>query len=722
MNSKSELEEGSSPSGEEGFEFGGRWVFIALLLCALFYAFNFRTNAIARAQGPFIADGVEYLTMARHLTDDISLTVKPVRSGVFPLLLAVPLWLEKVWSGPSSPGGAEDPSSAMWVMYLFNALAILGAYQLGKLLRGPIAGLFAAFFTSAMPLFTQWTFNYLADVPSAAFGVWALVFWVQRKHFCVGLMLGLAVTMRYQCLIPLGAFFVVPVILRDWRALFRMSLGLAPAALVLGVADYIFWGEAFHSIMLFVPRQLTTFLPAGVVSKLFPVEALPGIAEASMNLELEAIAAKSRWWYFEESSRLLTRGLVYLFLLYPLARRSMRSKSGADMTLWIVATTVLVLSLQRYKESRYLIAVVPLIAALGASSALWGVTLVVRVLGKTKWYAVGVGTALLLGAGHVFVQASAWHQRDIQYRPFGAVMDAVNSIPSASRPCNVGLDRPWILWEQYPIRTTSGWLWFSDDFAILDFGIVAHIFAIPPEEWSSFGKRHLLRDLDYVVVSDPGSSAEGRRRWFNEYNEFAGYFYDPRENQFDCLLLRSNGGSKLNRPFWDIDDKRAREEPELASFGTNVQLIALDAEQLSTGRNSVKIDLRWRLPAEEMQALTAHVKVFSPEKTLIAQFDSALIPRDAYEQQARRGAALRTTHYVGLRTVRDLEKLGFEIAVTASENPEQGSHVLPLKVPGVEEPRTGSAAGFRSWIPLDPVREDKQLTTTAEDKPKPTGW
>ena len=554
---------------EAGFEFGGRLLFALLALCALFYAYQFRVNALNRVQGPFIADSVEYLTMARHITDDVPLTIKPVRSGLFPIMLAVPMLLERLWVDNSGTvmGGAEDPSIALWVLFLFNAFAICGAYRLGRVLRGPLTGLLAAFFTAILPLFTQWSLDYLTDVPAATFGVWALVYWAERKPFRVGLMLGLAVVMRYQCLIPLAAFFAVPVLFRNWKTLYRMSFGLLPAVFILGVVDHFYWGEAFHSFMLFVPRQLTTFLPAGIVSKIFPLEATPGLpAVAPMNVALEAIVAKSKFWYFERSPHTVGKILGCLLLLYPLARRSMRTKSGADMSVWIIVATVFVLSMQRYKESRYLVAIVPIVAAIGASGALWIITLVVKKLGRKRPLGMIVGGALLLWLGNSYVQTSLWLQRDAHLAPFGAHIDALAAIPKEARPCTVGTNRPWLLLKDYPLQASGGWYWFSRDFASVDTSRMTNYFRQTPDKWASVRRSSLLTEVDYFVTPLPDERSEFRMmRWLNEHSVFEGYFFNYNDNDSNCLLdndsncllLRSNAGTELGKPFWDLDDERA---------------------------------------------------------------------------------------------------------------------------------------------------------------------
>jgi len=694
------------PAPEAGFEFGGRLVFAVLALCALFYTYQFRENAMNRVQGPFIADSVEYLTMARYITDDVPLTVKPVRSGLFPMMLAVPILLERIWvdTGEAVMGGPEDPSIALWVLFLFNAFAIFGAYRLGRALRGPLTGLLAAFFTAILPLFTQWSLDYCTDVPAATFGVWALVYWAERKHFRVGLMLGLAVLMRYQCLIPLGAFFAVPVLFRNWKILYRMTLGLLPAVFILGVGDYFFWGEPFHSFMLFVPRQLTTFLPAGLVSRIFPLEAAPGLPVAPMNLALEAIAAKSKFWYFERSPETLGKVLGSLLLLYPLARRSMRSKSGADMSVWIIVTTVFVLSMQRYKESRYLIAVVPIIAAISASGALWAITLVVKKLGRTRPLGAIVGTALLLWLGSYFLRTSLWLQRELRLAPFGAHIEALASIPEVARPCTIGINRPWLLLQDHPMQASGGWYWFSRDFASVDVSRMGNYFKQTPDKWMNSGGNKILEDIDYFVIPTPNEAGEfGKLRWLNEHTVFDGYFYNPNENDWNCLLLRSNAGSDEEKPFWELNDERAREGVELAEFRAGVELISIEAQKLPNVRNAFKIDTRWRLPNAGPVRITANVSVKNADGAVIGSFNVLLVHNEDYDRRERSGIAMRESDYVYLIGRPGLEQLSFEVdvdvVVVSGEQPLPGL----MKLPGESDFRSGEQAIFRLTIPVEPL-------------------
>ena len=699
---------GSSPTAEgapeAGFEFGGRLAFAVLALCALFYAYQFRVNALNRVQGPYIADSVEYLTMARYITDDVPLTVKPVRSGLFPLMLAVPILLERLWldDGAAVMGGPEDPSIALWVLFLFNAFAIYGAYRLGRVLRGPLTGLLAAYFTALLPLFTQWSLDYLTDVPAATFGVWALVYWAERKPFRVGLMLGLAVLMRYQCLIPLAAFFAVPVLFRNWKTLYRMTLGLLPAVFILGVGDYFFWGEAFHSFMLFVPRQLTTFLPAGIVSKIFPLEAASNHPVAPMNVALEAIAAKSKFWYFERSPQTLGKVLACLLLLYPLARRSMRTKSGADMSVWIIVSTVLVLSFQRYKEARYLIAIVPIVAAIGASGALWAVTLFVKKLGHKRPLAVIVGAGLLLWLGTFYMRTSLWLQRDARLAPFGSHIEAIASIPQEARPCTIGITRPWLLLRDYPMRASGGWYWFSRDFASVDISRVSNYFKQTPDKWMAAGGSSLLDDIDYFVTPLPKEASEfGKLRWLNGHTVFDGYFYNPNENDWNCLLLRSSAGLDVEQPFWNLNDERAREGAELAEFRAGVHLISIDAKRLPNARNAVKVDTRWRLPNAGPVRITGRVLVKNSTGALIGSFDVLMVRNEDYDRRERSGVAMRETDYVSLIGRPGLEELRFDVevdvVVVSGESPRPGL----LKTPGESEFRSGEQAVFKLTIPVE---------------------
>ena len=719
------METDSTVSTDSSLEFGDRRSFVLLALAALLLAAGIRWEAQARIQGPLIADSIEYITMARHATEGASLAVKPVRSGFFPLMLAVPLYLQEYFTGEAGSVhgvGTEDPSIALSVLLLFNLLSIFGTYRLGRLLRGPWTGLLAAFFVSILPEFTRWSMDYLTDIPAAAFGLWALVYWVERKPFRVGLMLGLAVAVRYQCLIPLGAFFLVPLLLRRWKDLFLMFMGLLPAMAILGAVDFYYWGEAFHTLMLFVPRQLTTFLPAELVAKFFPIGPSGALPAVEVNQAVEAIVAKDKLWYLDQSAALFSRTLLYPILLFPLARRSLRSRSGADMTLWITAFTLLVLSVQRYKEPRYLVAIVPMLAVLSSIGVMWVVDQVTRKLGRTTPLATSVGAVLLLGVGAAYSEACQTIQRRMQLKPFGSYANAVDSIPVVCRPSSIAMERRWLVSENHPIRATGGLSWFSNDFATLELEFAVPYFQADPATWEQLPLYEFLKQIDYFVIPAPSTRGEMlRQRWLNQNTLFDGYFYELGENEVASLRLRSGFIDENRAPFWNCHDERARQGDALAMFETNVEFVSVEVEALPTSPTAVRIDTRWRLPVFDGARITAVINVLDSKGRRVANFPIWLIPHDDYGHVERSGVALRETNYVNLLAMPADGQL--DIGVRVFTVTEKSADPLPqkLELPGSEEVWEKGAAQYRQIVPIQPSQPLWQPPASTELDSKNSG-
>ncbi|MFT5284168.1 MAG: 4-amino-4-deoxy-L-arabinose transferase-like glycosyltransferase [Planctomycetota bacterium] len=698
----------ATASTESNLEFGRRWLFVVVALLALLLASAIRWETQTQIQGPLIADSVEYMTMARHATEGTSLTVKPVRSGLFPLMLAVPLWVESLFlDSPEKAGGlgTEDPSIALSVLLLFNLLSILGSYRLGVLLRGAWTGLLAAFFVATLPEFTRWSSDYLTDIPAAAFSLWALVFWVERKPFNVGVMLGLAVAVRYQCLIPLGAFFLVPVLLRRWSDLAKMFLGLVPAIIILGVTDFYYWGEAFHTFMLFVPRQLTTFLPADLVAKVFTVDAPAALPVIEVNQAIEATVAKGKLWYFEQSILLFTGALIYPILLFPLVRRSLRSRSGADMTMWITAFTLLVLSVQRYKEPRYLVAIVPMLSVLSATGVMWIAGGITKMLGRTTWIASVAGVVMLVVVGNPYFRDSRTIQRRHHAKPFGSFIDAVDSIPEKNRPCSIGMQRRWLISENHPVRGTGGYAWFSRDFGLFGLEDAVQFFRSDPATWPQLPIQFIIQELDYFIIPDPTMPEEiARLRWLNGNTLFDGYFKDHRQNEFGSLRLRTGTVTEDSAPFWNANDAQAREATALAKFAGDVEFISVDVEAISTSDTAVKITTRWRLPEYAGTLLTAKIDVINSSGHRIAKFPIWLIPDGEYGQAERSGAALRNTNYVNLLQIPDDAQLHIGVRIEALR--ALGQFLLPERMEVIESSKVfeGPAAQYKLKVPVKASR------------------
>ncbi len=626
------------PEGRRGF-----W-FLALLACATFVVF--RWSAYLRVQSPLIADSIEYSTIARSLLSDDAFRLKPVRSPFFSLLLAIPLVPERLIAG----AGPLDLTPALLVPLLSAVLAVLGTYRLGVLIFGPWAGLSGAFLLGVLPVLTYWSSDWLTDAAGAAAVVWAIVFWLEKKVFRVGVVLGVGVLLRYQGLIPMAAFFAVPVLTRRWRDLFRLSLGFLPMFALLGVLDAWYWGAPFRSLSTFVPRQLTTFLPVDMVGEVIPVDAVQTMPVPPDDSAVEAVTAKARTWYVERAPEVFGWPLLVCFLAFPLAAwklRARETRAAVVLSLWIAGATLILLSFQRYKTERYLLGIAPMVAALGGASAAWFADAFARRAGSWSRPL----SMLFLAILHTW---TCWELQSVQrYRPFASFVDAVETIPAAARPCTVAVGRSWVLAPEHQFEVAERGALYSRDFTIYDIGLLIPYLSLPSEEQATSPFRTLVESVDYYAIYPPDSEAtQPHLTWINENTVFDGLFFDPKENRRPLLRLRRDEREDRERPLWDRDDPlarngdvRARFTTRDASVDTELVLVDVDVSPIAGGALALRLDLRWRLPTREGVTLRAEVRIGDEHGLLVAD-PFALIPRLPVVAEPYRGAALRISRYL----------------------------------------------------------------------------
>jgi hypothetical protein len=380
-----------------------------------------------------------------------------------------------------------------------------------------------------------------------------------------------------------------------------------------------------------------------------------------------------------------------------------------------------VLSAQRYKEPRYLVSVAPMIAALGAAGALWVIAGVVRILGRNGIGAIGTGLVLLGLVGVTYGRSCRVIQRRLWFQPFGSYLQAAETIPEEARPATVGLERRWLLSLEHPVRATGGWAWFSRDFATFDLANAVSFFQARPSQWDELPARRVVDELDYVLIPPPQTPAEmGRQRWLNDRTLFDGYFFDRHENETACIRLRRCDDSGGNGPFWNTDDRRAREGAAMAEFTAGVKLVGFDATVLPTAPDGVKFDVRWRLPDTEGLRVIAIVSVMNEWRGMLARYQSWLLPGDETGQRERRGAALRDTHYTSLLARPAGGDLHVEVRVVVIEE-GQSPMVQRLSVPGREEVLEGPAAVFPLVVPQRTAPATPPANAAEPPLPPPRG-
>lgn len=718
MNASGESPAVPFPGGEPAGA-GGRVVFAALLVAALAVTGWFRREAWSRTEAPFLADSVEYLLMGRAPVTGEAMPVKPVRPGVFGAILTVPFRIQE----RLSPEGASlGYRAGLVVPLLFWILAVLGTYRLGCLLAGRWAGLLAAFYVAVQPQFVYWSSDFLTDVPAAAAGVWAVVLWIEHKPLRSGVLLGTSVVLRYQSLIPMAAFLAVPLATRRWKDLGLLLLGLLPPAAALGMADAFYWGTPFHSFLLYVPRQLTTFLPLELVQKILPVEAVQTLKPVQEGVGLEAIAHKPAAWYLTEAPKLYTWELLVPLLLAPLASRRLRSRAGALFALWIAAATLVVLSIQRYKEIRYVLFVSPLLAALAASGASAVgqrlAALARRVVPHRPALAALVLPGLFLVLGAAYTRRAAEIQSHLRYRPFGNTVEAFESIPAAQRPFSVVLKQPWLMAVRHSWDSCTGNSWYSPPVRMLDLDLTHPYFGAPPNRRKSFRYAPALEEMDYFIVR-PSYVAGDRSmwRWLNERTLFDGYFLDWRENLEGVVRLKNRRLGSGPPPFWRTGDPAARDGAVVASFhplsGSHrfeLEWIGAEVRALPGRGHPARVQSRWRLPRLPESAVWSELTVRNPAGRWLATFREWVLPDDPLERRQRGGAALSTSAYGGLAAgPGDELVVELRAGALAREGPKRISIELGAEGPGARRDASG-------WLAREVVR------VLPPEPPSPPPW
>jgi len=159
---------------------------------------------------------------------------------------------------------------------------------------------------------------------------------VERHAFIAGALIGVAFADRYSEIV-----YLVPLLIVARRHAWKVALGaLASIAIVVGVFDWIRWGEPFGSLRKF----------------------------AQLTLVERDFASRVKWqsplWYLETLPRWCALTLLPFF--WTAAARPPLSKAAArpPQSTWFVLIPLALLSLIAHKELRYLQGIIPFLAIL----------------------------------------------------------------------------------------------------------------------------------------------------------------------------------------------------------------------------------------------------------------------------------------------------------------------------------------------------------------------
>lgn len=576
----------------------------------------FRWEALGRVEAVFLGDSSEYLMLATSLVHGDEVPVSPIRSIFFSLLMAVPLALREL----VVPAGTPYDTAVMRVVPLgFHLLACWGAWRLARLAvagppaaqgplsevgsrvggraearadgRGLAAGFLAAVAVAVLPEFGFWGVDFLTDVPAGTCILWSVVLLAERRAVAAGVAIGLAVLLRYQSGITLLVLVPVPLLLRRWGDFGRLILGGLPTVALLGVLDALYWGMPFQSLYGFATAQASSFVPVEMV------EALPE--------ERGSVTKRGAWnWYLLTSPEIFTWPLLVAWLTWLLGRFAC-PKGGArgggrgalDLAVWVALGTVAGLSLQRYKESRYLVAIMPLVASVGAASV---VALGASLLGRLAFLRGAAGTAvgavLALGLGGWFCTVAWAEQGEWTYGRFRSTTRALRAIPAEARPCAVGVPDPWLVAADQRVRFYRDRNWYADDFEVIGTKKIIASFGRGPRAGTTGGMLDSLLDgVDYLLLRDANAHPAGSWILIEERMVVVDAFDEPGKPRRQTFLLRRRNEGE-GSSFWEpVDEGRIAELEPLVRTRVGLDLLDAKVWTLPSTDEVLRVDTVWRV-------------------------------------------------------------------------------------------------------------------------------
>ncbi len=661
-----------------------------LVLAVIGLAFvAFRTDALLRVEGPLIADSVEYLLITHDLLTDSDVPVSPVRNCFFSTLVAGQFLLQGlVLEGPFGAGSGRA------LPVLFHVLAVVGAYRLAKEIHDRRAGALAALFVAVLPAFGYWATDCLTDVPAAACFVWAVLWWLRGKPVASGVAMGICVLLRYQAGVCLVALLGAALCSSRRKSLVRVLPGLLLVPLGLRVLDAWYWGEPFLSFK----EHFSVFsghLGTSVERHGGGVAAPGGESSAGiLAMAYGAFARAIRSDFVTRGPETLTWILTVLFASYAIIRPRIANRGAGDVAFVVCAATFLLLCLFTYDDLRYLTSITPLVAAVGAAAAVPWIDGIAGLIGRARASTVGLGVL-----GVVFCGLAWSQQQRLQYRPFNAVLEAVEGVFSPDEPRTIGMIMPWVTPHRYRIDELEFGSWITPEGAsFVDLWYLEKVWAGDPEALRESGfAEGVLRDLDYLVIGGWSPRWEkGSFLWrhLNGRAELDEVFYDRAENEHAAWRFRVRGLREGDRPFFEVLDE-PRGEP-LAEFDGGVSLIDLVASEEPGTPGALRIDFTWRVDETvnsdrraRVRLLVDGVHVMLPDVHFVLPPGGGSIPGIASP-----GSTVRVSRYLEYGPFG--EQPGFTIGVTvfARVDSRHGSELTAMEIIQTRSSGDGGAEGL----------------------------
>ena len=161
-----------------------------------------------------------------------------------------------------------DPQSKMYVVRFLHALLSMSIVYLGYRMAEKISGLNAAKTTGLIlallffiPMFSVRNLVEFVCIPPMLYATWLVMKYDDRKKnsalFFSGVMLALALSIRFQTAVFIGGFYLVLLLQKKWKEIFLSAAGfIVCIALVQGITDVIIWKRPFAEITEYVRYNL----------------------------------------------------------------------------------------------------------------------------------------------------------------------------------------------------------------------------------------------------------------------------------------------------------------------------------------------------------------------------------------------------------------------------------------------------------------------------------
>lgn len=410
-----------------------------VLLGVLALTFLLQLTAWHALDGYQIADSVEYLERARSLVRGEamvdSVSIRPIGFSA----LLIPFFAVADWLG------LPDGRPIVWATYLLQiALGLALVHRVARLgarLAGRNAGLVAALFVGANPLFLQYSAQAESGIAAGlclALGLErVLERGTRRDAWIAGLWFGASFLVAYKSIAILLTLIVLLAVRDRWKHRASWLLpcaGLALAMVVQTLIDWAMYGEPAASLKLYVVAKFggvaaSTLHRIGLTDVAKPIYALvlryQGVDyEAPPDLASIGVRGlQGRYWYLEYLHHFLVIPVLACTVIGAalcVVRASWKSTLLALAFLVFAAATFN----QGSKDFRLWVPLLPCLAPIGA----WGFVTAVGFIRSTGWRRA-LATALLVPA----VALGLTMFLSLPHERFGAYWDAMDAANARAR-------------------------------------------------------------------------------------------------------------------------------------------------------------------------------------------------------------------------------------------------------------------------------------------------